>query len=67
MAVRLPKLCRNPISAHTYPCQAVKGMSPYPTGATPHLPANTAAGTGLFHDGMAVTSPNTLFLRNNPP
>ena len=21
MAVRLPKLCRNPISAHTYPCQ----------------------------------------------
>ena len=25
MAVRLPKLCRNPISAHTYPCQHSEG------------------------------------------
>ena len=25
MAVRLPKLCRNPISAHTYPYQEVEG------------------------------------------
>ena len=27
MAVRLPKLCRNPISAHTYPCQGRGGAS----------------------------------------
>ena len=26
MAVRLPKLCRNPISAHTYPCQIHGGL-----------------------------------------
>ena len=33
MAVRLPKLCRNPISAHTYPCQRghpVTGSRPSP-------------------------------------
>ena len=34
MAVRLPKLCRNPISAHTYPCQ---GGNPG-TGSRPPPP-----------------------------
>ena len=34
MAVRLPKLCRNPISAHTYPCQ---GGDPG-TGSRPSAP-----------------------------
>ena len=30
MAVRLPKLCRNPISAHTYPCQVPLPHPPLP-------------------------------------
>ena len=32
MAVRLPKLCRNPISAHTYPYQGETGANPTDRG-----------------------------------
>ena len=66
MAVRLPKLCRNPISAHTYPYQP--GPRPGELRLpTPPRPASAGGLGGESQAGLPALQSESLMVRNKKP